>query len=105
MQPNRSQPARLEPHEDEQLGQEAFDALTQRMQGRRCVRVGRTELPQLLLKGALVLSSGGLLLGRRQARIRPGVGDYPIIDGFDVLGQLLYVGVIRMLLFELVAVA
>jgi len=92
-------------HEDEQLGQEAFDALTQGMQGRRRVRVESTQLPQLPFEGVLKLSSGGFLLRRRQARIRPAAGDGPVIHGFDVLSPLLYVGVIGVLLFELVAIA
>ncbi len=48
--------------------------------------IGRTQPPQLLLESALLLASGGLLLGRRQTQIRPGVGDGPIIDRSDVRG-------------------
>ena len=42
---------------------------------------------------------------RRQVRIRPSVGEGPVIDGFDVLGPLLYLSMLGILLFELVAVA
>ena len=69
------------------------------------MRVRRTELPQLLLEGALMLAPSGLLLGRRQARIRPGVGNGPVIDGFDILSPLLYLSIFGILLFELVAIS
>src|SRR5258708_34079586 len=65
--------------------EEAPDAFTQRMQGRRRVRRMRTHLPQLLVEGILLLAALGLLFGRCPAGVRTGVGDGLIIDGFDIL--------------------
>src|SRR5579859_6232164 len=75
------------------------------MQGRGRVRIRDTQLPQLLLEGVLLLAALGLLLSRRQADIRAGVGDGPLIDGLDILDPLLHLLSIRILLFELMAVA
>src|SRR5258707_5425544 len=62
------------------------------MQGRRRVRIRRTHLPQLLLEGILLLAALGLLLGRWPAGVRTGVGDDPLIDGFDILSPRLAPG-------------
>ncbi len=72
--------------------EEAPDAFTQRMQGRRRVRRMRTHLPQLLLEGILLLAALGLLLGRWPAGVRTGVGDGLLIDGFDILSPRLAPG-------------